>query len=312
MGAAARIFDGSRAGLLAVRGSDRHSFLHNFCTNDIKSLEAGDRCEAFIPDVTGHLVGHVCVIADTESLWLQTVGSPVTGLIEHFSHYVISEDVTFEDVGDSRRRWLVYSEEEETVEACVEAMSCCEKHAGPVQSFGWFLDSVRLIVASGESAGELVPAAVAAGAQVGTSDELEAWRIAALLPIHGQDISKENLAQEVDRTERAISFTKGCYLGQETIARIDSRGHVNRLLRGLQFSGGPLPVIGSLVRDAAGGDEVGRISSVVPIDDQSGRPQALSILKRNVAIAGTEVFVETGGGEVPASVVSSGSRGDGC
>ena len=308
----ARFFDASHVGLLAVRGADRHSVLHNFCTNDIKGPDAGDYCEAFIPDVTGHVLGHVFVVVEPEALWLHTVGSPVADLCEHLSRYVITEDVTLEDVSASCCRWLICSESPEAAGVCAEAMCRGNETAVAVRTLEWFAESTRLVIAADGLTEELVLAAVAAGAEAGTSDELEGLRIASLLPIHGRDISIENLAQEVDRTGRAISFTKGCYLGQETIARIDSRGHVNRLLRGLHFDGNQLPATGSPVRDSSSGEEVGRVSSVVPVNDRGAQVQALSLLKRNAAAAGTEVFVETAEGEVSAAVVSTGAPGHGC
>ena len=80
-----------------------------------------------------------------------------------------------------------------------------------------------------------------------------AWqslRIESRTPVYGLDITADNLPQEVDRNDLAISFVKGCYLGQETVARIDALGHVNKLLRGVQFAGSEVPEPGTeLARD---------------------------------------------------------------
>src|SRR5262249_53366715 len=88
---------------------------------------------------------------------------------------------------------------------------------------------------------------------------IESARLEAGFPLFGQDITEDNLPQEVGRDAQAISFTKGCYLGQETVARIDALGHVNRRLVGLKFSGTEIPQIGAAI--IAGDQQVGRVTS---------------------------------------------------
>ena len=88
----------------------------------------------------------------------------------------------------------------------------------------------------------------------------EPFRIECGWPEYGRDISPENLPQEVGRTDRSISFTKGCYLGQETVARIASRGHVNRTLAGLKFACSEVPPVTTEL--TAEGQSIGRVTSV--------------------------------------------------
>ena len=83
-------------------------------------------------------------------------------------------------------------------------------------------------------------------------------RLEAGVPLFGQDITDDNLPQEIGRDKLAISFTKGCYLGQETVARIDALGHVNRQLVGLRFEGGTVPPAGTKL--VADGKEVGHVT----------------------------------------------------
>jgi folate-binding protein YgfZ len=88
---------------------------------------------------------------------------------------------------------------------------------------------------------------------------VQAARIESGIPLYGVDITEDNLPQEIDRNAHAISFTKGCYLGQETVARIDALGHVNRTLVGLRFTGNAIPEPGCELK--AGETIVGRVTS---------------------------------------------------
>jgi hypothetical protein len=98
-----------------------------------------------------------------------------------------------------------------------------------------------LLVFQAEAAGQLWQVLREAGARPCGQRAAEAVRIEAGWPAYGRDVTQANLAQEVDRDDWAISFTKGCYLGQETIARVDSRGHVNKTLTGLKFQTTEVP-----------------------------------------------------------------------
>ena len=134
-----------------------------------------------------------------------------------------------------------------------------------------------------------------AGAQLATEDEFHSSRIAAGFPIYGIDITEENLAQEVGRTALAISFTKGCYLGQEPIARIDAMGHVNRQLCRLELSSGPLPASGTPILDkpSPDGKQVGTITSSAWMRlGDADKPVALAYLRSGFAKSGCQVLVD--------------------
>ena len=134
------------------------------------------------------------------------------------------------------------------------------------------------------------------------SDVLDPLRIEAGMPVYGQDISDEHIAQEVGRTAQTISFTKGCYLGQEPIARLDALGHVNRELRGVRFESSVAVVVGCPVFDHTGEKEVGRISSVAACPGQEASV-ALTTLRRECTGPGTAVRLKpTPGESVPGEV----------
>ena len=90
----------------------------------------------------------------------------------------------------------------------------------------------------------------------------ELWRIEAGTPVYGQDVTVENLPQEIDRNSRAINFQKGCYLGQETVARLDALGHVNKILRGLLLDPIVEPRPGETTLQTEDGKPAGRITSM--------------------------------------------------
>ena len=116
-------------------------------------------------------------------------------------------------------------------------------------------------------------------------------RIEAGTPIFGQDITPDNLPQEVGRDAKAISFVKGCYLGQETVARIDALGHVNKILRGWTMDGKELPV--PLAKIEAEGKSVGVVTSSA-FSKKRGCVVGLGYIRTAHAREGAEVRIATG------------------
>jgi folate-binding protein YgfZ len=113
---------------------------------------------------------------------------------------------------------------------------------------------------------------------------VEMLRIEAGLPLYGIDLDERNLPQEVNRDAEAISFTKGCYLGQETVARIDALGHVNWLLTGLLLPAGPLPAAGTTFEQD--GSDVARMTSS-SYSPRLQRPLAMAYVRQRSSSPGT-------------------------
>jgi folate-binding protein YgfZ len=111
------------------------------------------------------------------------------------------------------------------------------------------------------------------------------------MPLYGRDISEQNLPQEVGRDDLAISFSKGCYLGQEIVARLDAYGHVNRLLRQLEFASETVPAVGAKL--LADGQAVGQVTSAV-WSPQRQAPIALGYVRRESAEHGSGLDTEVG------------------
>lgn len=294
--------------LIELRGGDRASFMHAFCTGDVKKLAPGEGCEAFVPGAQGKTLGHVLVLRETDRLLLDTSAGQAQPLIAHFDKYVISEDVEFRDLSAESRDVLVAGPQAEKllrdvlqadppavrlahVQGAIagqDATVARVDYAGPDSFF------VRT-AASSEQA--VLNALVSAGAATCDSDAVEAARLEAGFPLFGRDITPDNLPQEVGRDALAISFTKGCYLGQETIARIDALGHVNKLLVGLKFAGTDLPQPGTQLR--SGDKPVGEVTSSA-WSPRLGGPLALGYVRRLLTKRGTVLETVGAAAEVVA------------
>ncbi|MEX0701659.1 MAG: glycine cleavage T C-terminal barrel domain-containing protein [Planctomycetales bacterium] len=301
----AAIFDLSDRTQVEITGRDRVAFLNNFCTNDVKKLEPGQGCEAFVTNVKGRVLAHVFVFVERDAIWLETVAGAAPAIIAHLDKYLISEDVQLHDrTGDwgelffcgpgsierSLRKLAPYSHRIASSGLARSRRVDLLGIAGFLTSFdkresgGLLREAWEVWTRAGGR--ELRPAGAAA---------FHAMRIEARLPLVGVDVGEENLAQEVARTDRAVSFTKGCYLGQEPIARLDALGHTNRELRTLRLEGGPVPAAGTPV--FGDGNEIGRITSAARsyADD---RPVALAVLRRPFIDPGARVTV----GDIAAAV----------
>jgi folate-binding protein YgfZ len=250
---------------ISVTGADRQTFLSNFCTNDVKRLVPGTCCEAFFTNVKGKIVGHGVVhCRDAEMVFVGAPGQ-TSRLIEHLDRYVIREDVTLYDSTEVKSYLLVAGNRIGETSYLIlpwDIIGRSDSRLNEVDS-GELADVVRSLAAK-----EFV---------VAGQEALEAARIEAGLPYYGIDFNEENLPQEVGRDLEAISFKKGCYLGQETVARIDALGHVNQRLVGLRFLGSDVPAAGmEVIRD---GRVVGTVTSAA-FSPKLNAPLALAMVRR--------------------------------
>lgn len=286
------IFDLSDRTQLELTGADRVKFLHGFCTNDVKALIPGRGCEAFVCNVQGKVLGHIFVFCTETSLWIDTVPGQEDALFQHFDRYLINEDVQIQ------RRSAEFGElylHQTPPSSMIPEWAGRELNSladEPVLSHvtisNW---QVRKVDWLGET-GWLISAPRSEWKRAENSLPLsdpQVWnslRIAAGFPLYGVDISSDNLAQEVNRTARCISFKKGCYLGQEPIARIDALGHVNRELHRLTLEGERVPAPGTALVDADGTSQIGVITSAAAL---SGQIAALAYLRTKSAAPGLQV-----------------------
>ncbi len=264
------VFDPGRRTQIEVLGPDRAAFVHRLCSNQVLGRQPGSGCEAFFLDAKGHVLAFVRIFVGAESLWLETAPGQSEAIVGHLAKYVVREQVEFCDrshlwhplrvagrgAQDLLERLLGGKPPDRPLEhargrfeGLEVAIACLRSASRPC----W-----QLVVPQ-ELAGQLWSSLRRAGAMPCGWLAAEAVRIEYGEPEYGVDITAENLPQEVGRNASAISATKGCYLGQEVVARIDSRGHVNRRLVGLVLSTDQVPdVPAELVAD---GQFAGRITS---------------------------------------------------
>lgn len=256
---------------IIVTGNDRASFLHNFCTNNIRDLKAGHAVEAFFADVRARVLGFGYVVA-TESrheIW-QPVASPER-LFKHLSRYVIREDVQFVVPADDGI--VVFRTDGDSGSASLSMAVPGSSGLGMLLPFSWNNQSLFAVTKEYSAPTEMVAGLVRSSQQVSAS-EFNALRIAERFPVPGVDITDEHLAPEAGRNAPAISYTKGCYLGQEPIARLDAMGHVNRLLKCVTVKG-KVGMTGAEVQSETG-TSLGVITSSSTVGEDS---LGLAILK---------------------------------
>jgi folate-binding protein YgfZ len=309
------LIDRSDRARVEVGGPDRAKFLHNLTTNDVKRLAVGAGQEAFVTSPQGKTLGFVTLLATEDRILLRTDPGGLEFVLPHLRKYGVFDDITLDEVSDATFELHVAGAKVDDLAARLGA-SVPEAHELSHQLATIADRTVRVVRESPTGRGGLTligpradgPAVAAAVREAGAAlglqdlpaDLFESLRIEAGTPVFGRDVVAENLPQEIGRDSRAISFVKGCYLGQETVARIDALGHVNRILKGLLFhEPGVPPEPGTALM--AGGRKVGAITSSSPAPG-GGVPIALALVRVADAAAGTELEAVVAGGNRTAVV----------
>jgi folate-binding protein YgfZ len=287
---------------IEIRGDDRATLLHNLCTNEIAGLRPGQGCEAFITNPRGTTLGHVLVFCGNDSLLIETVPDQAPRLLAHLDKYVIREDVRLADLSGQLGELLLAGPRSDEVWRSMTSQEAPAERYGQkeVDLAGHRITARRvtmmapspLLLAGPRSALPRIEQLFAEHDVPRCCPEsFETARIEAGWPHYGKDINDRNLPQEVARDDLAISFTKGCYLGQETVARIDALGHVNRLLVGLTFAGTGVPPPGLDL--SAAGRRVGVVTSSA-YSPRLSRPVGLGYVRREHARPGSRVASDRG------------------
>jgi folate-binding protein YgfZ len=315
----AAIFDTSTAGKLELRGPDAPMFLGNLCTNDVKNLPLGGGCEAYFCDSRAKVqfaawIYHVKLGDGRHAMWVETTPGRNEELVKYLDRYLISEQVEIADVTDRFAQWHLAGPKAEEVlaKALGEPVPELPEFAHMERTFSASATcSIRRcdrlglpgydIVCLKERADGVRDLLVSAGAVAGSPETFETLRIEAGLPLFGPDIDNNRFVMEVGRAARAVSYDKGCFLGQEPIVMArDRAGHVNRAFLGLKvLEGGPLPHGTKLFHE---GQEVGVVTSST-FSPRLGAPIALGYLKWKHQEPGTKMEAETPSGRQPVEVL---------
>jgi len=325
------VFDRSHRGKLQLTGPEAARFLHNLTTQDVLGLPPGEGREAFAVTAKSRVVAYFLLFHEKtprgdSAYWLNLPPGTAEKTLQHFDHFRISERVEFADRTHDFAQLHVAGPQapallEKTFGAAppqlkelkeldyfllpLTPFAVCRHDLLGLPGFDLFCPTAvlseavweRLTPSGATWAEALWNRLTQAGATPAGREAFETLRVEAGTPAFGPEIDENTFVPEVGRTRQAISYTKGCYLGQEPIVMARDRGQVNRTLLGLKLTGGPAPN-GSLVyRDDK---EVGRVTSCV----QSPRfgAIALAYIRRGSQEPGTAVEVEAEGARRPAVV----------
>jgi len=308
---AAGALDLSDRAKVLVRGSDRVTFLDGLVTADLKVLAVGRSAYALVLDEVSRVLGSLRVTALDDGFLLDIEAAQADALLGYFQKQIVSDDVSLEDLGPCGHLEVHGPLAARLASAAlgvdVHALSVDERttfpvdrhRAGYVSRITTLGEDGYLIWAQGDSLALVWDALVRDGAVPVGRDALDILRIEAARPRFGVDMTPQTLAVEV-APEGAISFTKGCYRGQEVVARGVSIGHVNRRLLGLRLESDVPPAHGNPV--AADGEEIGTVTSAC-WSPTLGYVIALGLLRPEAACAASVLLVDRDGWTMSARLV---------
>ena len=299
------LLDRCERGKLALTGADAAEFLNGQVTNDVQALASGEGCYAAFLTHKGKMLGDLRVLAvgqraqGTSELLLDTERSGLQPLFDMIRLFKVGYDVQLHKrtlqsallslVGPGARELLERVEGVEAVPGREREHLAARIAGAPVRLIATALPAgVDVLMDSG--ARDAVQAAlIQAGAEPVSEDAAEIVRVECGRPRYGIDLDESVIPQEAGLNERAVSFTKGCYVGQETVARLHYRGKPNRQLRGLRLSDAVAPPSGLTLGERT----LGRMTSSV-LSPVHG-PIGLAVLRREAG---------------PGTTVQAGERGD--
>ncbi|MGI8998057.1 MAG: aminomethyltransferase family protein [Pyrinomonadaceae bacterium] len=316
-GAGAGLFDLSARGRIEVGGAEAVQFLNGLITNDVKALQPGAWMLAAFPNVQGRLLAHARVLRPGEAtiFIFDTEPTNHATVFSALERFTLAGDFRVRDLTSETACLSVQGPRAGEIIGTTLGHDAARIERGQVTMASTANSTEQLTIMrathTGEDGFDLICGAndapalwhtlVNAGARPCGFDVLETLRIEAGVPRYGADVSETNVVLEAGLEDKAVSYTKGCYVGQEIIARIHWRGHVAKRIAGLSFTGAAGISPGAEVR-AADGKKIGRVTSAT-ISPALGQTIALAMLKYDYLQPGTEVIVDAGTGEGAARVV---------
>jgi aminomethyltransferase len=291
-----------------VTGADRAAWLHNLTTNEVKNLQAGEGNYAYALNVKGRILFDLNVVAGADAIWVDLDRRYLDAARKHFEKYTIMEDVAITDRTDEVGRIGVVGPEVSGALTEIGMWPVSAMSSLGTATVTWSGSALTLVrhdfcgVLGVEIVAEpsvavalwnfLTSAERPTPATAVGRDAVNVHRIEAGIPWAPHEINDEVLPAETSQLERAVSFHKGCYLGQEVVERMRSRGVVARKLCGVVIEGETLPEPGSELRDESG-QTVGGLTSVcrsIALD----APIALAYVRTGSHAPGTRLAVHSG------------------
>jgi folate-binding protein YgfZ len=314
------LIDRSDVGKIAIYGEDRFTWLQGMVSNDVKYLSMKGLYSSFsacVLDATGHVLTDLSLVRVnhnkgqhlaeflnlpvSEFILAALPRENVNKIMSLWERFIIMEDVELKDVSEvvgcvslqgknAYNLWDMASPlaEEPVYQFWKRVYTMPADHVGTLMGFDAYFPIQEKQQIQSILNGEGYPT-IGAEAQ-------EILRVEAGIPKYGVDMDETTLAPEAGLMQTHISLTKGCYVGQEIVARIDSRGHTNRALTGLVFETGDVPASGDriIAREESGGTrETGRVTSVIAASPaMNGRPIALGYVRHEHRAPGSRLQVQ--------------------
>jgi folate-binding protein YgfZ len=299
-------------GWIRIAGEDRVRWLNGMVTNTIQELKDGEGNYNFVLSVQGRIQGDATIFAEPNALMIETASSQVPTLMKLLNHFIIMDDVELADETGSRSGLLIAGPKAISlftqIGLNVEDLGAFEKRSMPwnatqVSVFHTYSPLVPRfeLWADANVIQKLFESLQDAGAMFCEAQSLEWLRILEGTPLYGTDIRDRELPQETGQI-RALHFAKGCYLGQEIVERIRSRGNVHRTFTAFRLDGELPPVGASLEADSKPIGELTSVAAIpLPTDGGSVMQLGLGYIRREALDRGVPIHY-TGGAAVPMSL----------
>ncbi|HEU4427803.1 MAG TPA: glycine cleavage T C-terminal barrel domain-containing protein [Myxococcota bacterium] len=267
----ARLWRLPSRGVITVRGEDRLRWLDGMLTCNVKRLAPGDGAHGLLLTPQGRIAGELHVLQREGELWLETEASAIAGTLARLAKYVIADDVVLADATPDWARLALEGEGALATFAACGSAAPASAHGVAASSiagaavvaarYGFTCAEALQLFVGRESEDAVFAALVSVGAESASAEELELRRIEAGTPWLGKELDESVLPAEARLDGVAVALDKGCYTGQEVVARMRSRGRLSHLLVGLRFAGGALPAPHSPLASERG--EAGSVTSAM-------------------------------------------------
>lgn len=298
------LVDLSHRGLLQFTGADRMSFLQGMLSNDLRALKPFDGQSATLLTQQGKVIADVRVLCAMNSFYLDFWENLKEKILAHLNRYLIADEV---EIADRSQEYAIISVQGPKAQTLLQDVVApgAQLPTRPKQHAMMDIESAAVCVVydshTGQAGYDLI-APLASVVKIGQAlthlgkqrsaswvgeDAQNILRVEAGIPRYGVDFTEDNLLLEVG-IDHAFSYTKGCYLGQEVVERIRSRGHVNKKLCGLLIDGEDAAVRGDVIEVEF--KEAGRITSSV-VSLQLRRPIALGYVNKEFWTPGSAVSI---------------------